>query len=332
MKRNAIDDLIFKANEIGASDLHMIAGRPAIIRDINGVLTKFGSACLSSDQILFYAEPFFEEHYSKLLEENGDADLAYTTTDGIRVRINIFKSISGTNLAIRILHDKIPSMQTLNLPVPVQLISRKQHGLVLFSAPTGNGKTTSIAAILQSINESLSKRIITIEDPVEYIFPQSKSVISQREIGRDCSSFARGLYAALREDPDIIMIGEMRDAETILAAISAAESGHLVFSTLHSSNVVEAIDRLTQYFPPSQHDVILAQFANVFEAVVCQHLHPLKYKTGKIASFEVLLSTVATRQLIRNNQVNDLPGYMHEQDGMILMEKYEKRLREKQLI
>lgn len=326
-----IDALISKAAAKRASDLHLVAGLPPIIRGSDGNLTEIFSEPLSSDEILTLAGPFFSEKHSEELQERGDADLAYTTADGIRVRINIFQSHAGANIALRILNSEIPSMQALSLPISVQLISRKQHGLILFSAPTGNGKTTSIASILNSINESQQKRIITIEDPVEYIFPHKKSIISQREVGKDCISFAAGLHAALREDPDVILIGEMRDADTVLSAISAAESGHLVFSTLHSGNIVEAVDRITQYFPSTQHDIILAQLANSFEAIVCQRLLPRK-GGGRIAAFEILLSSVATRQLIRNNHASDLPGYMHEKEGMLLMEKSIKRLKEQGLV
>lgn len=326
------DALITQAAAAGASDLHLIPNKVPIIRRNDGTMLPLDEESLDSFNIYKYAQYFFKSTSPEDLDRVGDIDLSYTSSTNIRLRVNVFKSMDGINMAIRLFGKEIPSMATLKLPLSVQLLTNRTQGLILFSAPTGNGKTTSIASIIQNINISQGKRIITIEDPVEYIYHDGESVISQREIGRHCQSFASGLHAALRENPDIIVIGEMRDADTILTALSAAESGHLVFSTLHSGSVVEAIDRITQYFPASQHGILLAQLANSFEAIVCQKLYRRRDGQGRTAAFEVLLSTPATRSLIRENRASDLPGYMFAKDGMISMEASVRELKERGVI
>lgn len=316
----------------GASDLHLIPEKRPVARLGNGTIERLDCEVPTSQEIFKMGQELFKSSSHEDFDRIGDIDLACTADNGVRLRINLFKSTDGCNMAIRLLGREIPSMQALKLPLTVQLLTNRTQGLILFSAPTGNGKTTSIASIIQNINISQGKRIITIEDPVEYIYHDGESVISQREIGRHCQSFASGLHAALRENPDIIVIGEMRDADTILTALSAAESGHLVFSTLHSGSVVEAIDRITQYFPASQHGILLAQLANSFEAIVCQKLYRRRDGQGRTAAFEVLLSTPATRSLIRENRASDLPGYMFAKDGMISMEASVRELKERGVI
>lgn len=344
------DELIAKASEKKAGDLHLVPGLPPMLR-INGRLNPLEGKPLTGNEVKSLIiescvefTPGFEngdlDTTTEILETNpiiselnhqGAVDYGYTASNGIRTRINAFMTRAGVNIAVRIFNEQIPKPQEINMPLSVQMLGQKSHGLVLFSAPTGHGKTTSIASMIQRINETQEKRIVTIEDPVEYVYPQGKSIIAQREVGKDCKSFTDGLRSALREDPDIIVIGEIRNADSILAAISAAESGHLVFSTLHSGNVVEAIDRITQYFPSELHSVVLAQLANAFEGIICQKLLPRKDGSGRVAAFEVLLPTPATKKLMQDRPA-DIPGYMLRQTGMIKMEECVRELREKEII
>jgi twitching motility protein PilT len=321
------DDFIIAATEKDISDIHFIPERPAFYRDTkSGKLLPFAdSDILSSQQIedMLLCKKEFSDYKDKI-SLTGDIDASYaarfTNGKSINCRVNVFETHQGTAIAVRIFPTFIPSMNKLGLPGVVQNLIYRPNGLIIFTAPTGNGKTTSIASMLETINDNTSKRIITIEDPVEYVFNSKRSIISQREIGKNCSDFSAGLRAALREDPDIIMVGEMRDRDTILTAIAAAESGHLVFSTLHASNVVQAVDRIKQYFNGSEQEQIQMQFANAFQAVIAQKLFPRKDESGRVAAFEVLLSNDATRNLIRTGEAFQLPGYMTAKDGMFTMQ------------
>ena len=322
--RPTLDDYIVHAAEKDISDLHFVPDQPVYYRDTTTGKLRIldGSQGMSSEDIrgLLFQNATIKR---KIAHFNaGDIDISLTTdtaNGAVHSRLNLFFTHKGIAVAIRIFPSFIPSMNKLGLPGVVQNLIRKPYGLIVFTAPTGNGKTTSIASMLETINDNEAKRIITIEDPVEYVFTSKQSVISQREVGTSCKTFAEGLRAALREDPDIIMVGEMRDKETILTAISAAESGHLVFSTLHAGDTVQAIDRIKQYFSGSEQEQIQAQFANAFQAVVAQKLIPRKDKQGRVAAFEVLLNNDATRNLVRIGEAFRLPGYMNLKDGMFTM-------------
>ena len=222
-------------------------------------------------------------------------------------------------------------MQELRIPGPLQDIRHRKHGIVIITGPTGSGKTTTLAALLDAINAESPVHIITIEQPIEYQFQMKRAVISQREVGRDCISFLDGLRASLRQDPDVILIGEMRDDETITTGLAAAETGHLVFTTLHSANVVEAIDRLVQYFPATRHQEIRNELANSFLAIAAQKLLPSR-NGGRVAAFEVLLSTDSTKNVIRSSQGFRVQDYMHRDEGMQTMAESIRGLRNKHLI
>ena len=321
-----LDELIRKAHALKSSDIHLLTGLPAYCRN------KTGEMIMLSDEVV--ANTFLEDTFMDKLHnihENGDVDIAYSVDD-IRTRINVFKEERGLSAVIRILDSVIPSMSELRLPMSVQHLIKKRHGLILFTAATGNGKTTSIAAMLKAINQTQRKRIIMIEEPIEYLHQNEQSIFSQREVGRDVPDFATGLRSALRENPDVIMIGEMRDRDTVIASIAAAESGHLVFSTLHSADVIQATDRILQYFNSKEQESIQSQFANAFEAVIAQKLIPRKDGTGRIAAFEVLLKTDATRAVIRNGQGFNLHSYMTLKEGMQTMDYSISELRRKGII
>lgn len=323
-----------------ASDLHLVPGSPPMIRKSTGAFLAIPSmqdTTLSSAITHQIRDETVLGDMRARFDQQGDVDFGLSfkhpsTGATVHARINLFDSIKGLCLSIRLLSDTIPDMPTLRIPTSVQALTGIPYGLVLFTAPTGNGKSTSIASLLQHINATQARRIITIEDPVEYRISSAKSLVSQREIGRNCSSFAQGLKSALREDPDVILVGEMRDRETILTALAAAETGHLVFSTLHAGNVVQAVDRLKQYFQSSEQEQIQAQFSNAFQAVVAQKLLPRADGKGRIAAFEVLLRNEATVNLIRTGKAFSLPGYMSVRDGMQTMADSIQHLRETHLI
>ena len=328
----SLTDLIAEAHDLGASDIHLLAGHRPYIRSRDGSIQPYHTEeKLSTNFLLCLLRPILPPEQEERLMEAGDIDLALSA-GSIRTRINAFRAENGLSLAIRLLQDKIPSAGELGLPFPVQNLIQATHGLVLFTAPTGNGKSTSIASLLQMVNETQHRRVITIEDPIEYLYPEGLSLFSQRAVGRDCSDFFHGLRSALRENPDIILIGEMRDRDTILSAISAAETGHLVFSTLHSSNAVEAVDRIMQYFPSGQQEIVRTQFSNAFLGIVAQKLLPRKDHQGRVAAFEVVLSTAATKAVIRSGKTNTLKSYMSTRDGMQSMEASIKALQTARMI
>lgn len=244
------------------------------------------------------------------LNEKKEKDLSYKfcfNGQTYNCRMNFFHDLCGKSLAIRILPAIIPSIRDLNMPETFRELSTKEHGLIIVSGPTGSGKSTTIAAIINEINLNQERRIISLEDPIEYIHISKKSLISQREIGRDTKDFSTGLKYILREDPNVIVIGEMRDANSMAAALNAAESGHLVLTTLHAGTVIEAIERVPQYFSSQNTKRIYAQLANSLLAVVTQKLLPQE-DGGRIAAFEILTNTIAAKNLIRTEQLHQIPG------------------------
>ena len=219
------------------------------------------------------AAQILTDRQRELLAERGDVDAAYKSEAlGIQTRVNVYRDSTGTSFAFRLIPDKIPTMDDLDFPMGMRRMINEPHGLILVTGPTGSGKTTTLAAMLQNIADNRYGNIVTLEDPIEYKLYPNLSIISQREVGLHCDSFASGLKAALRQDPDVIMVGELRDAETIGTALAAAETGHLVLATLHTATVVEAVDRMTQYFPPSDRKAILTELANSFVGIIAQRL------------------------------------------------------------
>lgn len=320
-------DLMKEAYKLHGSDLHLVPGCIPSYRDANGQIKPLAFPIITKDftegicRHLLGTDPGLWDKDISIECEKPDS-----RQGSFRGRTNIFQSYDGLNISVRIIKDEIPDMEKLLIPYPVQQLASCHHGLVLFTAPTGNGKSTSLASILDNINRNHSRRIITIEDPVEYIFKNCNSIISQREVGIHCESFLSGLKAALREDPDIIMVGEMRDAETARTAIMAAETGHLVFSTLHAPNVMEAVDRILQYFNEKEQMLVRSQLANSFLAIVAQRLIPCR-NGGRTAAFEVLLHNDATANVMRTGSMHTIRNYMLKKDGMLLMDESIESLR-----
>ena len=312
-----VDELLLKAAEMNASDLHVSEGKPVMVR-IAGALTKPGSV-LSDVFSLF--EPVLPGKQRVALKQYGECDFAYALPSGQRFRINLYRSMEGLDAAVRIIPNSIPTCSGLGLPEALRKLSELKSGLVLLTGVTGSGKSTTLAAIVNEINRHRAVHILTLEDPVEYRFASDRSLIHQREIGSDTVDFASGLRAALREDPDVIVVGELRDLETISIVVTAAETGHLVLSTLHTRSAVETVDRIIDVFPEQQQRQIRVQLAGCLQAVVSQQLLPDK-RGGRTAAFEIMIVTPALRNLIREGKTQQMGSYLQTggQYGMQTME------------
>lgn len=307
----AIDQVLLDAITRRASDVHVTTEREIRLR-IDGVLVPYDNNVLSIEQAealidpLLDTEPGLREHF----EREGEADFAYEISGSGRFRVNVFRQKRHLGLVMRLLPFKIPNPKTLGIPKEVLEMSHRPRGLIIVTGATGSGKSTTLASMVNIVNETYAKHIITIEDPIEYLHFHKKSNVNQRELGIDTKSYATAIRAALREDPDVILVGEMRDLETIQTAITAAETGHLVFSTLHTNGAADAIDRMIDVFPPHQQAQIRIQLASVLECIVFQQLLPKASGTGRVAAFEVLIGNPAVRNLIRENKTYQLNSTM----------------------
>lgn len=303
-----IDNIIMEARAMRCSDIHITVGMPLIFR-INGRLDQAPMQISDADTIAMLAELLTDQQREKL-EEGIDADFAIRTPDGNRQRINVFKQEGKLAATIRLLNSSIPSMDALGLPKVLRELADRPRGLILVTGPTGSGKSTSLASMIDYINSTRFEHIITIEDPVEYVYERKGSLIHQREVGRDALSFASALRSALREDPDIILVGEMRDYETIAAALTAAETGHLVMSTLHTTGAAQTIDRIIDACPASIQNQIRTQLAGVLNGVITQCLIPNSKGNGRVVATEVLVGTDAVCNQIRENKCHQLGSLM----------------------
>ena len=265
-------ELLNKTKEMNASDLHLTVGLAPTIR-CNGKLIQLGIDKLSSNDLERFSREILQEKYDEYIEI-GEFDTSYSVEGVGRFRINVFKEKNNDAIAIRVIALKIPTLNELNHPEVLKSIINKKRGLILVTGPTGSGKSTTLAAMINEINNTREEHIITLEDPIEYLHNHNKCIINQREIGRDSKSYNKALKAVLREDPDVILVGEMRDLETISIAITAAETGHLVFSTLHTIGAVKTIDRIIDVFPPHQQEQVKIQLSSVIQAVISQQLLP----------------------------------------------------------
>lgn len=347
------------AHTMGASDVHFSVGRPIMIR-LDGTLQPFTSArevlslqdprrlreldekCMDLAGVGYDSEafepyrnvlmpqataemilPLLNEKQTADFEAKGEIDLAYSLEGVGRFRLNVFKSRGSVAAAMRLLPFRIPTPESLGLPPAVIEMTRKKRGLVLVTGPTGSGKSTTLASLINVINQTSSGHIITLEDPIEYLHRSNKCVVNQREIGLDTMGYAPALRAALRQDPDIILLGEMRDLDTISTAVTAAETGHLVFSTLHTIGAAPTIDRIVDVFPPHQQEQIRIQLATVLECVCSQQLMPtVDEEGGRCGAFEVMIANPAIRNLIREGKTFQIPSMMqtNKKAGMITMD------------
>jgi twitching motility protein PilT len=304
-----VNDLLIKAAEMNASDLHLTVGVPPKVR-VFGSLVDAGPDILKPDDIQTLAYSILPPAQIPKFEENGELDFSYAIPGIGRYRANVFHQRGSLGATIRLVGNEIPSPEKLGLPQSVKELINKRRGLILVTGPTGSGKSTTLASLINLINEQFQYHIITLEDPVEYLHPHKKSIVNQREVGTDTKSFSGALTAALREDPDVILVGEMRDLDTISTAITAAETGHLVFSTLHTIGAAQTIDRIIDVFPPYQQGQIRSQLSLVLEGVISQQLIPMVGGKGRRAAFEVMLGTPAIRNLIREAKTHQISGIM----------------------
>jgi twitching motility protein PilT len=296
-----IFDLLKKAIDIGASDIHITVGTQPVAR-CKGRFVKLSEDIVTSKYVeAMVREIAGDNNFSRVLE-NGEADFSASLETGERFRVNAYKQKGNYALAIRTITSEIPTFDKLGLPNVVSTFANKHKGLVLVTGPTGSGKSTTLASIIDMINETREAHIITLEDPIEYVHNHKRSIVNQREIGSDSNSFASALRAALRQDPDVILIGEMRDPETISIALTAAETGHLVFSTLHTVGAAKTIDRIVDAFTPEQQQQVKTQLSMVCEGVVSQQLIPTRDGSGRVAAVEVMVANAAIRNLIREGK------------------------------
>lgn len=317
-----IEELLKIGKENGASDIHITVGVPPKMRVNGHIITLDTDRCLPPDTRR-YLEEIMDEKQIKAFEEKGEHDMSFSIREIGRFRVNAFLQRGSVAIALRLVSTEVPDPSELGVPTSVVDLYNRKRGLILVTGPTGSGKSTTLAAIIDKINKNRDAHIITLEDPIEYLHHHNKSIVNQREIGLDSHSYANALRAALREDPDVILVGEMRDFETISVAITAAETGHLVLSTLHTIGAASTVDRVIDVFPPHQQQQIRVQFANVLEAVVSQQLIPTADGKGRAAAFEVMHTTNAVRSLIRDSKSHQLVSVMQTNRamGMITMDE-----------
>ena len=301
-------ELLQQARKMQASDVHFAAGLVPQVR-VQGKLQSLLLSPTSQDMLAGELRALLQEQQWQELLRAGEVDMAFSDASGERYRLNAYRQGAQYALAIRLLASVIPDCQTLGLPESVVRLADLKQGLVLVAGPTGSGKTTTLAALVQRINNERPVHIITLEDPVEYLYPQGKALISQREIGRDTASFASGLRSALRQDPDIILVGELRDAESMAMALSAAETGHLVLATLHTQDAAGSVNRILDVLSERQAQA-RSQLAECLQAVVCQRLLSRSDAEGRVAAFEVLVATEALRNIIREGRTHQLESYI----------------------
>ena len=331
--KQKVDAMLRAAFELKASDIHLTVGIPPIFR-INGDLKRYGQETLSPADTEQMAKAIVPEKLWPYVDEDGEVNLSYSLPGVSRFRVNVFKQRGCISLAIRIVPTKIPTLDELQLPDVLKKMVTKPQGLILVTGPTGSGKSTTLAAMIDYMNKTMRKHIITLEDPIEYVHKHGSCIIDQREVGTDTSSFANGLRAALRQDPDVILVGEMRDLETIQTAVTAAETGHLVFGTLHTSSAPATIDRIIDVFPPEQQGQIRIQLATVLVSIISQRLFPRAQNNGRIAATEILINNAAVANLIRNGKTHQIPSIMQTSRalGMHTLETSIKELVQQGLI
>ena len=287
--------------ELGASDIHITVDSPPIAR-VKGSFIKLREENLSKEDTFQMAREITGPKKFKILEEHGEVDLSASIQTGDRFRVNAYKQKGNYAIAIRTITSQIPTFKTLGLPDVVASFAEKHKGLVLVTGPTGSGKSTTLASLIDIINSTQERHIITLEDPIEYVHHHKKGIVNQREIGNDTDSFNAALRAALRQDPDVILVGEMRDPETVSIALTAAETGHLVFSTLHTVGSAKTIDRIVDMFPAEQQQQVRTQLSTVCEGVISQQLIKTIDGRNRVAALEVMVTTPAIRNLIRENK------------------------------
>ncbi|MGP6139278.1 type IV pilus twitching motility protein PilT [Jeotgalibaca sp. A127] len=304
-----LNKLLTEAFYANASDVHLVAGSVPIFRIDGKLLPQPGSVLTYQDTKMFTETLLAEEMLLKL-ETKRDIDFSYGINGVARFRVNVFYQRNSLSLAFRVISTEIPGVETLGIPSITKKLMEQSQGLFLVTGPTGSGKTTSLAALINYMNQTQNRHIITLEDPIEYLHAHNKSLIVQREIGFDATSFQQGLRASLRQNPDVILVGELRDLETIATAITAAETGHLVLGTLHTADTTNSIERMIDVFPGNQRNQVRLMLANVLIAIMSQHLLPTKEGRGRVVATELLINNPAIKNLIRNEKMHQIPNVL----------------------
>ncbi|OLS41525.1 type IV pilus twitching motility protein PilT [Bacillus sp. MRMR6] len=331
--KEKIDNILRAALEFKASDVHLTVGVPPVFR-INGDMKRYGKDILLPDDTEEIAKLTIPEDMYDLFKEKGELDYSYGIPGLSRFRVNAYHQRKSVSLALRVVASKTPTLEDLDLPEIVAKLVEKPQGLILVTGPTGSGKSTTLASMIDYVNRTMRKHIVTLEDPIEYLHKHNNSIIDQREVGFDTKSYANGLKGALRQDPDIILVGEMRDLETIGIAITAAETGHLVLGTLHTSSAPSTINRIIDVFPPAQQPQIRVQLASVLVGVISQRLFPTVDKKGRKAATEVLVNNPAIANLIRAEKIHQIQSTMQTSraQGMHTLEMSIRDLLDRNLI
>ncbi|MFH0942498.1 MAG: PilT/PilU family type 4a pilus ATPase [Chloroflexota bacterium] len=318
-----IISLLTAAGERGASDVHLIVARPPILR-INGYLEPLeAAASLTDDDIKDAFCQITTPEQQAEFERRKELDFSYTLPEGRRARCNAAYQQGTVSMVIRILPPVVHDIDELGLPPVCKELILRPRGLIMVSGPTGSGKSTTLAAMLKHLNASEKRRVVTIEDPVEYLHPSQKCVITQRELGQDTLSFAESLRHVLRQDPDVILVGEMRDTETAAAVLNVAETGHLVLTTGHASSATQAVERIIDLFPPHERNLVQTRLATLLLGVICQLLVPRMNGSGRVVAIEVMLAIPSVRNLIREGKLYQLPNMIrtNAQSGMVMMDQ-----------
>ncbi|MBS1721314.1 MAG: type IV pilus twitching motility protein PilT [Armatimonadetes bacterium] len=310
-----IDELLHHVVDLGSSDLHLCVGSAPIVR-LDGGLKRLNYDEFAPNVIQRMLYEILSDDNIKKFETTLELDFSYQLPRRARFRVNIYREKGALAAAFRLIPQRIPTVEELNLPPILKKLTEKPRGLILVTGPTGSGKSTSLAAMINHINETRDSHIITIEDPIEYLHQHKNSIINQRELGGDTRAFSNALRACLREDPDVLLVGEMRDVETISLAITAAETGHLVFATLHTNNAAESVDRMIDVFPPGQQEQIRVQLSNNIQAIISQQLLPKASGKGRVPANEIMIASPAIRNLIREGKTHQIMSMIQTSGGM----------------
>jgi twitching motility protein PilT len=322
-----ISELLLFVHKEGGSDLHISAGEPPMVR-INGEIKRIEIPPLTREELRVMLYDVLNDQQRKRFEETKELDFSLEIKGIARFRVNAFSQNRGDAVVFRVIPSKLMTLEQLGLPKILRELTQTEKGLILVTGPTGCGKSTTLAAMIDVLNNSLKGHIITIEDPIEFVHESRQCLINQRELGAHTHSFANALRAALREDPDIILVGEMRDLDTIRLALTAAETGHLVFSTVHTSGTAKTVDRIIDVFPAEQQNQIRAQFSESIQAIISQVLLKRKDGRGRVPALEVMIGTPAIRNLIREGKVAQIPSIIQtgQKYGMIILDQSLKEL------